>query len=275
MQLAKNAITASWQRLLRRAWPTSQVIGVRVLPLAYVTSTYARRPPIASKPSLCQILILGTVHFSTNRPSTSATPAKSTSHVRGKWTVEEDQRLKTGIELYGEGEWKRISSLVATRSAEQCSARWRRSLSPDIKKGKWTAEEHRLLERGIKLFGEGNWIEIAKIIPGRTVDQCWRRWNRTESPDIKKGPWTKEEDELLRRGVTLFGVGNWADIAAIVPGRTDNQCCNRWREYARPGIKKGKWTKEEDGLLRTGVAKHGIGKWRAISEDIPGRTSFQ
>jgi len=47
--------------------------------------------------------------------------------------------------------------------------------------------------------------------------------------DIKKGFWTKEEDEALSKLVKEKGEGKWAEIAReMKSGRTDNQC---WRRY--------------------------------------------
>ncbi|KAJ3087876.1 Myb-like DNA-binding domain protein, partial [Quaeritorhiza haematococci] len=223
-------------------------------------------------PHLFQQAIFGNVAFSTNRPRTStpATAIDTPSH--GRWTTDEDERLKKGIKLYGEGKWMLISTLVGTRSSQQCITRWRTCLAPNIKKGKWTNEESELLEQGIKLFGEGKWVEIAQTVPGRTPEQCWAHWNRTISPHIKKGRWTQEEDELLKAAVVMFGERHWTLIAANVPGRTGLQCSSRWRDVLRPGIKRGKWTQEEDELLWISIEKHGLGKWQAISDDVPGRT---
>jgi hypothetical protein len=70
--------------------------------------------------------------------------------------------------------------------------------------------------------------------------------------------WTLEEDTKLTSAVnTTKKVGekhngnNWTSIAALVPGRTKQQCLNRW--YSALAHKRdettarvSKWTKEED-----------------------------
>ena len=51
-------------------------------------------------------------------------------------------------------------------------------------------------------------------------------------PSIKKGDWTVEEDiSILRRQKK---VGNkWADIAKLLPGRTENSVKIRWKSIKR------------------------------------------
>jgi hypothetical protein len=42
----------------------------------------------------------------------------------------------------------------------------------------------------------GNWAQIAPLLPGRTRDQCRKRWENTLDPDIKAGTFTAEEVRL-------------------------------------------------------------------------------
>ena len=35
-------------------------------------------------------------------------------------------------------------------------------------------------------------------------------------------------------------------VASEIPGRTGQQCMHRWQKALMPGIKKGRWTAEED-----------------------------
>ena len=52
--------------------------------------------------------------------------------------------------------------------------------------------------------------------------------------------WTEQEDLIIDQGVRLQGL-RWKAIAALLPGRTDSGCRNRWvrtqeRELAEEGI---------------------------------------
>ncbi|KAG5024179.1 hypothetical protein JHK86_020093 [Glycine max] len=66
----------------------------------------------------------------------------------------------------------------------------------------------------------------------------------------KKGPWSKEEDELLINYINLHGQGNWKSIpkaAGLL--RCGKSCRLRWTNYLRPDLKKGNFTEEESNLI--------------------------
>ena len=42
----------------------------------------------------------------------------------------------------------------------------------------------------------------------------------------------------------------WALVAAELPGKTGQQCAQRWRHKVNPSIRKDKWTEDEDVLVR-------------------------
>lgn len=64
-----------------------------------------------------------------------------------------------------------------------------------------------------------------------------------------KGPWTKEEDETVRKIVMRSGPKNWSAIAKALPGRIGKQCRERWHNHLNPNIKKERWTEEEDSII--------------------------
>ena len=50
----------------------------------------------------------------------------------------------------------------------------------------------------------------------------------------------------------------WPEVAAqLGTGRTGKQCRERWRNYLRPGIQKGRWTEEEEQTLQDMYATFG------------------
>jgi hypothetical protein len=83
---------------------------------------------------------------------------------------------------------------------------------------------------------------------------------------VKRGNWTPEEDEKLRRAVTVYG-NNWTEIATMMPGRTNDQCRDRWLDCLNPTVVKGKWSSEEDKRLLQAVEKLS-GKWKEVSEEL-------
>lgn len=87
----------------------------------------------------------------------------------------------------------------------------------------------------------------------------------------KKVKWTQEEDELLTKGVNLYGIKNWNQISQIVQSRTSHQCRERWICIHDPSIRRNNFTYEEDLLL---IHLHNIcgNKWSIISNYIKGRS---
>ena len=91
----------------------------------------------------------------------------------------------------------------------------------------WTPEEDELLRKTVERLGEGNWTEIAKEMPGRTPKQCYDRWNRYLNPNLKKEPWSPEEDRIIIESQRKLG-NQWKKIAPLLPGRSDSMVRNRW-----------------------------------------------
>lgn len=67
--------------------------------------------------------------------------------------------------------------------------------------------------------------------------------------DLVKGPWTPEEDKIVVDMVNKHGARNWSQIAAALRGRVGKQCRERWHNHLKPGIKRAKWTLEEDDII--------------------------
>lgn len=87
--------------------------------------------------------------------------------------------------------------------------------------------------------------------------------------------WSAEEDTLLRNYVKLYGPQEWHLVSQRmnVPLHRDaKSCLERWKNYLKPGIKKGSLTEEEQRLVIRLQAKHG-NKWKKIAAEVPGRTA--
>ena len=99
------------------------------------------------------------------------------------------------------------------------------------KKGFWTAEEDEIIILCIK-EGMNKWSDIAERIPGRIGKQCRERWFNHLDPNLKKGGWTLDEDEILVQAQARWG-NSWTKIARLLPGRSENAVKNRWNSASR------------------------------------------
>uniref|UniRef100_A0ACD6AML4 Uncharacterized protein n=2 Tax=Avena sativa TaxID=4498 RepID=A0ACD6AML4_AVESA len=94
----------------------------------------------------------------------------------------------------------------------------------------------------------------------------------TVQDEMRKGPWTEQEDLQLVCTVRLFGDRRW-DFVAKVSGlnRTGKSCRLRWVNYLHPGLKHGRMSPQEEHLIIELHARWG-NRWSRIARRLPGRT---
>lgn len=94
-----------------------------------------------------------------------------------------------------------------------------------------------------------------------------------DKANVKKGPWSPEEDAKLKAYIEKHGTGgNWIALPQKIGlKRCGKSCRLRWLNYLRPNIKHGGFTEDEDNLICSLYISIGS-RWSIIAAQLPGRT---
>ncbi|KAK9265681.1 hypothetical protein L1049_004095 [Liquidambar formosana] len=93
-----------------------------------------------------------------------------------------------------------------------------------------------------------------------------------EEMDIRKGPWTEEEDSVLTNYISIHGEGHWNTLARCAGlKRTGKSCRLRWLNYLHPDLRRGNITLQEQLLILELHSRWG-NRWSKIAQHLPGRT---
>ncbi|KAJ8565626.1 hypothetical protein K7X08_008202 [Anisodus acutangulus] len=106
-----------------------------------------------------------------------------------------------------------------------------------LRKGLWSPEEDEKLMNYMLTNGQGCWSDIARNAGlQRCGKSCRLRWINYLRPDLKRGAFSPQEEELIVHLHSILG-NRWSQIAARLPGRTDNEIKNFWNSTIKKRLK--------------------------------------
>lgn len=135
---------------------------------------------------------------------------------------------------------------------------------------KWTEDEDKKLIKVKQDFPYLTWLQISQFFEKRSKVDCMNRYLKVIDPKLKKGKWTKEEDEILKNWVGVNGDKNWFNLVKsnLLSGRNCKQIRDRWVNCLCPQLKVFEWDEIKEKILLEKFLIYGT-SWTKISASIP------
>lgn len=200
----------------------------------------------------------------------------SVTHDTTRWTLEEKKILQRSLGSEKDPEkidWEAIQKLLPKRrTIGRIKQFWDNSVQPSLNHGSWTKEESNQLKSLVEEYGT-KWDVISKKIGTRSEDQCRNKW-AYEVTTMKKGEFSKEEDEALIAGVQMYGVDAFHIIKEEMKSkRSVSQLRTRYNNFLDPNVDRSPWSEEEKKQASELFAE--LKNLRAVKEKMNSKRSIR
>jgi len=150
------------------------------------------------------------------------------------------------------------------------------SIQPSEKypKIKWNIYEDKKLIKLKEDFPYLTWNQISQFFEKRSKTDCMNRYLKVIDPNLIKGKWTAEEDQILKEWVMNNGEKNWFNLVKsnLLKGRNCKQIRERWmNNLSLEKDKKIIWDENNEKILLEKFLIYGT-SWTKISQFIPNTT---
>jgi hypothetical protein len=191
--------------------------------------------------------------------------------MRDDWSLAENDQLLEAVEAFNYENWEVIAQQLPGRSSLQCFIHFQVDFKRLYQIGeKWTQEEDNLLVSMVQKYtkcGVVDWNKIGEVFKTRNKTQCYNRYRFSIRENIKKGVFSKEEDEKILDFVDKYGENFNKIPLDLFPNRTSVQIRNHYNNALKHRGVINTWTTEEDKKLVEYVKTHGLGcSWKAIAD---------
>lgn len=182
------------------------------------------------------------------------------------WTLEEDNKLRELIGLYGKKSWKEISNNFTNKSRRQCFLRWRKHLSKNF---------NNLNSNNDKTFTD------YRIKSNKSINNLnYLKKQNSENPTNKT--WSQNEDEVIIRWVNIMGNKNWTKCSKLLIDKTPKDCKSRWftklafedRNLNSCNSSADYWSQKDEILLLLFIRKFGT-CWSKLAKFFENKSGNQ
>ncbi|KAJ0956722.1 putative transcription factor MYB-HB-like family [Helianthus annuus] len=139
-------------------------------------------------------------------------------------------------------------------------------MNTGLRKGKWSHEEDQMLVAYISRYGIWNWSQMPRFAGlSRSGKSCRLRWMNYLKPNIKRGNFSKEEEEIILHSRSVLG-NKWSAIASKLPGRTDNDVKNYWYTHLKKHVSH--YNKNPESHEQNGKSEFGCNNMDEVEQPV-------